>query len=288
MNQDIESWLSGIAALQEDAKPDMLWSQEIPELSSNFEQIIFSSFLSFVEFPSLYIPLDLQIEARFIENPFFEKRAKLLLHQLNSLDSSQIGEFAILSIALKQNPSLMSKISNTASNLKIVWCLSQCAESEPLKVLQYWSQFLFHPPPISNRIECQAVLLLLNLCISKLEPDIKPPITSDDFEVVFCLAYCLPESEVKALSHSIIPQIALLLIESNAAHLLFRRMLPYCSMSNKQGRKMALKITETILSHHERFLSCITTWVSLHRMNFLRKKKKNEKKQHFVFFLEMK
>ena len=274
--RDIDSWLSTVSALCDVKKADMAWSEPIPDESEDFEQIVLSSFQNFCEFPISHLSIDIILEAKLIQrSEYFVKRAESIIKNslnnydlVNNDDMNKTAELALLSLALQSYPSLIKDIPKNVPILMTVWCLSQSVNADVNIVVKFWQKHLFHPPPISNYTDCHAVLLLLQMCLSKLEPTNKSVFTSDEFEVVFCLAYCSKRSNVKALAASLIPCMSDLIIQSSAAHLLFRRMLPYCAMENKEGQKMAFTIIEEILSHHIKFLSCISTWISLHRMYY--------------------
>ena len=84
--------------------------------------------------------------------------------------------------------------------------------------------------------------------------------------MIFALAYTSSRSLTPHLASFVFPHLIPLITPSAAAHLVFRRMLPYCAMENAKGRKVALSILVTIITNHERFPSSVSTWISLHRM----------------------
>ncbi|OHT02292.1 hypothetical protein TRFO_30615 [Tritrichomonas foetus] len=267
MSQDIDSWLSGVTTLCDETEPDMMWCDPIPENAEDFEDILLSSFRSFTDFPSSFLSIDLVVEAKLLsDDPNFKERAISTLQNLNRIYFGNISELALLSFALSKDSSLLSYIPPDSPIPLVVWCLSQCIDIDVKTVMQYIHSNLLHPPPFTNQTDCQAVLLLLHLCINQFEPENKPPFTSDEFEIIFCLAYCSKRSQVKSLAASLLPHMTPLITQSSAAHLLFRRMLPYCAMEDRDGQKMALTVIEDIISTHSRFLTCLSTWVSLHRL----------------------
>lgn len=272
MSQDISSWQFATAASCEGIEPDKMWSEPLPDNSVNFEQLYYSSFQKFIEYPTSSLPLDIRVEAQLLtKNPCFKERAISILQQLNKINLNSISQLSLLSYALSNDSSLLRYIQfENSPYLIIIWCLSQCVDNDIQSVITYINEKLFDKNnlPISDQVDCYAFLLLIQLCLQKIETISfnKIPFPTDKFEVVFCLAYCSKRSQAKALAASIVPQMASSISQSNAAHLLFRRMLPYCSMENKDGQKRALAIIESIISDYERFLPCISTWISLHRM----------------------
>lgn len=273
--EDIDSWQIAGAASCEEIEPDKMWSEPIPDNTIDFEEFIYRSFKKFIEYPSSSLALDLHVEANLlINNPFFKERAISILQHLNKDTFSDKSQLLLLSYALSNFPSLLEYIQFDKSYyLLIIWCLGQVLDRDGQIVVKYFHEILFkiNNLPIEDRVNSNAFLLLLQLCLQKVEDMSlnRPPFTSDEFEVVFCLAYCSKRSQSKALAASIVPQMAGFISQSNAAHLLFRRLLPYCSMENREGRKKALGIIESIISDYERFLPCISTWISLHRMYFI-------------------
>lgn len=272
MSQDIDSWLIAVAALCENKVPDKMWENPLPDNAENFEDQYYQSFKTFVEY-STSLSTDLVVEVNILKyNPYFEERAKSILRNINKLSFSNTSELWLLSYALSKNPTLLSRIEINENNyVIIIWCLAQCVDSDINYVLSFFHEKLFDKPPVSNQVNCHAFLLLLHFLLTKLDisDDDQPPFSTDEFEVIFCLAFCSKRSQAKALAASIVPLMANFISQTNASHLLFRRMLPYCAMVNRDGQKMALAIIESIVSNYERFLSCMSTWISLHRMYFL-------------------
>ena len=276
MSEDIDSWLIAAAASCQEIEPDMMWSEPLPDNTEDFEQLTSSSFHDFIEYPVSFVSAYLKLEAEFLvsTNPYFKEQAISILQHLDNIDiskSSSISQLLLLSYAISSYPSLLDYIQFEKSPyLLIIWCLGQCINTDIQTVIKYFHEklFIIDNLPISDQVDCYAFLRLLQVCIDKIEGITfsKPPFATDEFEVIFCLAYCSKKSQAKALAASIVPQMAGLISQSSAAHLLFRRMLPYCSMENRKGQKKALGIIESIVSDYERFLPCISTWISLHRM----------------------
>jgi len=281
MTADLESWLGAVSTMYGESVPDMKWTEEIDDETLGVENAHFQSFHNFANFPNNFLGIDMIVEAKILsDTSCFLSRAETILFQVKDLHFSQVANFALLSYALRQDICLISKIPNDCPKVILVWCLCQIIIIDPLFAMKIWHERLFHPPPISDRIELHAVLLFLELCLSKWEPSMPPPITSDEFEVIFALGYCTKRGNVQKLARFIIPLISTNLSSSSASHLLFRRLLPYCSMENNEGRYIALSILEEIIGHHARFPSCISTWISLHRMFYDGSKIRN---RHFFY-----
>lgn len=277
MSEDIDSWQIAAAASCQEIELDMMWSEPLPDNTEDFEQLTSSSFNHFIEYPVSFLSTDLKLEAQLlVKNPYFKEHAISILQHLDIIDiskSSSISQLLILSYAISSYPSLLDYIQFEKSPyLLIIWCLCQCINTDIQTVIKYFHEKLFTIDnlPISDQVNCYAFLRLLQVCLDKIDGITfsKPPFATDEFEVIFCLAYCSKKSQAKVLAASIVPQMAGLISQSSAAHLLFRRMLPYCSMENRKGQKKALGIIESIVSDYERFLPCISTWISLHRMYF--------------------
>ena len=243
----------------------MDWTSNITEEMPDLENLHFQSFRSFAEFPTNVFGLDIIVEAKMlVRTDPFRDRAKDYLTNLSQFSFSDVAGCGLVSLALRDDVSLLTLVPNESPIIPLVWCLANCVEDHVDTVMRIWHERLFHPPPVRDRVDCQAVLLLLEFCMTRLEPTQIPPFTSDEYETVFALAYCSKQTGVSKLASFILPQLTPFIVDSQAAHLLFRRMLPYCAMENKHGRKVALQVIEEIVGHHMRFPSTISTWITMH------------------------
>lgn len=264
MTRDLDSLLSAIPTGCEEG-PNMSWAAEVTDDISSVENPHFQAFRDFVYFPGSILPLDILVEAKMmIDKQVLNERAKIVLENLSEFNFSEVDKCFLLACALAHDSTLLQYIPKDAPVLNIVWCLAQCVDADVKSVMEIWHKYLFHPPPIADRVACQAVLLLLEFCMTRVEPTAVPLFTSDEYETVFALAYCSQRSQVRKLASFILPQLSPLIIESKAAHLLFRRMLPYCAMTDKAGRRFATQVIAEILSDHTRFPSIVSTWITMH------------------------
>jgi hypothetical protein len=263
----IDALLSRISDECQDL-PDMEWTSELPadtNLSST-DNFLFHSFNSFIHFPLSNLSFGARIDAEKLSPDLLSQRAKPILSSISSLQFSAIASWALLALALPGCPDLLSLIPRDAPVIPRVWCLAQCIDQDRALVLSQWRDSLFHPPPYKNRVDCQAVLLLLECCVRHSLPgeDIVPPFRSDEFETVFCLAYASKGSSVRTVARWILPELVPLIAQSNAAHLVFRRILPYCAMEDREGHDMAMHIAEEVIGHQLKFPSCVSTWMTMH------------------------
>jgi hypothetical protein len=240
----------------------MEWTSELPDDTklSVMDNFLFQSFNSFIHFPIANLSFGARLDAEKLQSSdSLTHRARSILSSLSSLSWSDIANWALLALTLPTCPDLLTCIPRDAPVIAHVWCLAQCIDQHRSIVLARWRASLFHPPPYENRVDCQAVLLLLEFCVRHSLPgeDVIPPFTSDEFETVFSLAYCSCHSKVRTLARWILPELVPLIAQSNAAHLVFRRILPYCAMENKQGHDMAMHIAEEVIGHQLRFPSCV-------------------------------
>lgn len=219
------------------------------------------SFHKFIDFP-------VQTDGISAASDGCSERCLNVIDDLDSTDFEQTDDFYVLSAALRENPMLMLEVDKKADIKKIVWCLGQCIKSGKDGVdfaIEYIQKNLLHPINLEFDF-CNCMLLIMNLCLDFYEMNEFPPFTSDEVEVVFCLAFCQNTINVNSLAALVVEKMARFASESSAAHLLFRRLLPYCSMESENGRNFALTYIEEIFSNHKHFLSCISTWISLHRL----------------------
>jgi hypothetical protein len=245
--------------------PDFEWTSEITE-TSRIENYHFASFHNFAAFPLANLGPTLSFEAELLSSDdSIVHRAQSIIQTIGNLAWDQISDMALLSWALHRHPDLLRHIPADSPIVTVVWCLAQCVHVDPDLVMAIWRERLFHPPPVAERIECQAVLLLLESCVRGFQPGDIPPFSSDEFETVFCLAYCSSRSLVPRLASWVLPQLIPLIVQSRAAHLVFRRILPYCVLQTKEGRRVATQVCEEIIGDHVRFPSCVSTWITMHR-----------------------
>ena len=269
MNSDLESWVAAISTGYGDAVPDMNWSEEIINDISIDENDHFESFHKFVDFPVHAISLDLVFEAGILAGTQeFKNTAKELLRNIKKLDFSQVSNFAILAFALRNDPKLLNEIPEDASIVKYVWCASQCLENDVERVATLWNNRFMVRNNHKDHKGFQAALLLMEIISQKWENIEVPPLESDKYEYMFVIAYGKNadrwSENMKKHASFILPQLMPLIADSNASHLFFRRMLPYCAMENDEGRRSALDLLEQIIGHHSQFPSCISTWITMH------------------------
>jgi hypothetical protein len=269
MNSDLESWVTTISTSYSDAIPDMHWSHEIADNVSIDENDHFESFHKFVDFPVHDISLDLMFEASILsETQEFKNTAKELLRNINKLNFSQVSNFAVLAVALRNDSSLLDEIPNDANIVEYVWCASQCLENDLEKVSDLWNNCFMSRSSNRSSKGFKAILLLMEIISRKWEDIEVPPLGSDKYEYIFAIAYGRNESHwsVNSRKHAafVLPQLIPLVAGSNASHLFFRRMLPYCAMENDEGRRSALDLLEQIIGHSSQFPSCISTWITMH------------------------
>jgi hypothetical protein len=270
MSRDLNSWLASVRGIYRDESPNLDWTTELPPETPGIECLHFHSFRAFACWPMINIAGDTELEGKMmIDTDPFQSLAKSLLSSLPMFDITDIGGLAVMALALGNDATLLSSIPKETPALLTSWCAAQCVSVDPRAVMSIWRGHLFHPPPMTNRVALQASLLLLDFCISTFQPSSIPPFTSDEFETVFCLAYCSKRSEAPRLAGLVLRHLCPLIVESGAAHLLFRRMLPYCAMEDHRGRKVALQTVEEVIGHHMRFPSCVSTWITMHRMFLL-------------------
>ena len=254
--------------------PDIKWMEELDSDASNIENSHFLSFQQFLQFPFNNLSLEASISNKFSsdqENLII--KARNILHNLKSLDIFQPETYQLfyqLSLALAIDPKIALELPEDSSQYVVkCWVIGQTISTNLSLAFRLWRDQLFHPPPFSDRVSLQAVLLLLDTLVAHYEPTNLPPITSDEFEIIFALAYTSSRSLSPTLASFVLPHVIPLIVQSAAAHLVFRRMLPYCAMEDPKGRKVALSILVNIITNHERFPSSVSTWISLHRMYHL-------------------
>ena len=242
-------------------KTSVDWSLPISEDLSDH----IASFHDWTHFPLESIRPEIIEKAKSLTaTDEFQTIARNHLANLSDLSFDDLPSCTLLSLALRENSSLLKSIPPQAPVTPLVWCLSKCIETDVNEVVRIWREQLFHPPPIKNRADLQAVLFLLDLCVDHLNPGDIPPFTSDEYETIFALAYCPNKAGVSTLASFILPRLTPFIVDSQAAHLLFRRMLPYCAMENKHGRKVALEVAEDVVGHDDRFPSTVSTWITMH------------------------
>jgi hypothetical protein len=244
----------------------MEWTSKIPAdiKPSAIDNFLFQSFNSFVNFPLSQLSFTLRLEAEKLQStPALLSRARTLLITVPSLPFTDVPNWAVLALALRFSPDLIASLPRDCPAIPRVWSIAQCVAPRCDFGISEWRS-LFHPPPISDRLACQAALLLLEFCVRHCAPAEVPPFRSDEFEAVFCLGYCDKRSQVRTLARWILPELVPLIAQSTAAHLVFRRILPYCAMESREGHEMAMHIAEEVIGHQLKFPSCVSTWITMH------------------------
>ena len=265
MSSDLGNWLVAIKKAYSEEKPDMGWSNEINEPISRILNDQFESFHKFIDFPIHSISLDLIVEAKFLSNTEeFEKTSKKFLREINNFDFSYVQNFALIALALRNNIKLLNELPKDTKIQIFVWCLGQCVEENVEKVAKIWDEVLMKRENFSNRVDMQAIILLMELIAQKWVNIEIPPLESDKYESLFALSFLTHTINVKNQASFVLPQLMPLVAESAASHLFFRRMLPYCAMEDKEGRNSAIDLLEQIIGHHSNFPSCVSTWIAMH------------------------
>lgn len=241
--------------------PNMTWESSPRAKIRDESHQIFISFKEFISFPINQFQQDTIEKAQnLLGNAPFED----LFPADKEFEISDLPTSLLISLHLQKDGMLLEKIPENMQPVKYVWCLSQCLENNPTDVMLLCRKRLLHPIPFDDFMSSHAIMLLLNKLLDHFQPSDLPPFTSDEFEVIFTLAYCADENDLHFLARFIVKKMLPLINSSRAAHLLFRRMLPYCSMDKYKGRKYALYSIETMLEDQERFPSIASTWISLH------------------------
>ena len=265
MNSDLGNWLTAIKKAYAGEKPDMSWANEITEPISGILNDQFESFHKFIDFPIHSISLDLIVEAQFLSNTEeFIETSKKILKDINNFDFSYVQNFALIALALRSDIKLLNVIPQNTNIQILVWCLGQCVEINVEKVAKIWDEVLMRRQNFDNRVDMQAIILLMELIAQKWVNIEIPPLESDKYESIFALSFCNSKINVRNQASFVLPQLMPLVAESAASHLFFRRMLPYCAMENKEGRNSALDLLEQIVGHHSNFPSCVSTWIAMH------------------------
>lgn len=262
---EVESWVRKVDLSTGDEVPDMEWRRTMPDNLGSEENEHFHSFINFVKFPISSLDITDYVEGqRIVKRPSSKEIVAHLLSNISDLDFNQVGNLALISLALCEDPDLITAVPKEAPVDLFVWCISQFADSHTPLTARLWRDRLFHPPPLENREDLQLTLLLLEYFTSLWNDDNVSPFSGDEFETVFALAFCTKRGGVNRLAHLVLKQIKPTIIQSQAAALVFRRMLPYCAMSDPNGRNFALNTLEEIICQIGRLPSCASTWVSLH------------------------
>lgn len=265
MTEDIDTWIAVVSNLYKDAAPDMRWQQKYVLNQTDIESDYVDSFTNFINFPLNLLGVDELFEAKLLSKTNeFEARAHSLLTMIDHLDFANVENFFILSLALQNNAKLIAGVQNTTNFFVYLWCLGQAVENDAQIVAALWNDKLMIHDYYKDQAKMQGTVLLLDYICHKWSSIEMPPLDSDKYETIFAYAFGNAPADIKYLAEFILPRLNPHVAESNASHLFFRRMLPYCAMENRKGRKAAFNILEEILGHHSHSPSCISTWMSLH------------------------
>lgn len=239
MEENLQMWLSSISDNYSDIQPDFEWKNQVPDNLPSLTSY-FQSFRNFSSFPSSFLPQEILVEGTsYLETKSFYSLAVSLLQNFHSLIFSEISSFVVLCLILSQKPDLLYYIPKEPPIDLFCWCLLQLLPVHVKLVFSLIHQHLLHPVPLHSREDLHAILLLIECSSEFWDFEDIPPITSDEYETIFCLAFSPSRSSVNKLASFILPQILPLISSTRAAHLLFRRILPYCSISNAEGREFA-------------------------------------------------
>lgn len=265
MTENIDEWILFVDSLV--IKPELKWIESIPEDEDIYENSHFHYFHEFINFPINSLEYDTLIDVNILEStPEFQTYSeKYLKDNIKKVTFDKSGFFALASFILRKNPKLIEVIQMNEINFTIyIWCLSQIVDKSLGYVLEILNEKLLKIEQMTSTERVNGILLLLQVCLSKYNINSKPPITSDKFELIYAMSYSDSIKEYNKISSFLLPHIVPLISESSAAHLLFRRILPYCSCPNDKARKTAFEVLEQILAHHTNVPSIISTWLSLH------------------------
>lgn len=258
-------------SLTEFSPPDLRWMEPLLEDISNIENTYFLSFQQFLQFPIYDIENSLVTILNNEWNDIAEKAREIIknINKLSFEDPKCFSAFLTLSKGLEIEPTIALEMTEEKVNIPIkAWIIGQIPSTKLPFAFRLWREHIFIQSYVKERIPCHAALLLLDSLVTKCQQTKVPPFRSDEFELVFALAYCSSRSPAPKLASFVLPHLVPLIAPSISANLLFRRILPYCAMENKKGQKVALSILEEIITNHDRFPSCVSTWISLHRMYF--------------------
>ena len=265
MTNNIDEWISSVDCLV--ISPELKWMENIPDDEDIYENSHFHYFHEFVDFPISGLEYETLIEANLLESTpeFLHYSEKYLKDNIKKVTFDNTGFFALASFVLRENPTLIEVIQADEIDFAIyIWCLSQIVDKKLDYVLDILNDKLLKIEQMTSVSKVNGILLLLQVCLSKYDIKSKPPITSDKFELIYAMSYSDEVKDFNKISSFLLPHIVPLISESSAAHLLFRRMLPYCSSPNDKARKAAFEVLEQILGHHTNVPCVISTWLSLH------------------------
>ncbi|EAY22855.1 hypothetical protein TVAG_076020 [Trichomonas vaginalis G3] len=262
---DPDTWIHNVSTEYKDAIPDMRWQREYIAGVTDIESDYIGSFDTFLNFPLNLLSVDELVKAKlYSKTADYQSRAFGILMNIENLDFTNIDSLFVLSLALRSNSKLFNEIKAMPSFDIYLWLIGQIMENDPVLAATLWNDKLMIPQYYKDRVKLQGIILLLEpLCKSWSDIEI-PSLDSDKYETIFAFAYGNAPVDIKNLCQFILPRLIPHIAESNASHLYFRRMLPYCVMENRKGRKCAFKILEEILGHHTHFPSCVSTWISMH------------------------